>query len=110
MAVAVKDLGEIILFEHPNFRGAHRHVFDTERTLNDPGNIPGVSARVLPALGQFDNTTSSIIVVKGTWRLYEKPNLENRLGEEDVVPGGYPSVSDLHISGNIISSLELKSP
>jgi Beta/Gamma crystallin len=106
---AAEVKGEIILFEHPNFRGAHRHIYRTEKTLNDPGNIPGVPARVLPALGQFDETTSSIIVVKGTWILYRNKDLEERVGDE-AVPGAYPSVSDLHITGNTISSLELKSP
>jgi hypothetical protein len=107
---AATDIGEIILFEHPNFRGAHRHVFRTEKTLNDPGNIPGVPARVLPALGQFDEMTSSIIVIKGTWILYKNKDLEERLGDGPIGPGAYASVSDLHITGNTISSLELKSP
>jgi hypothetical protein len=108
--VPLTEIGEIILFEHPNFQGAHRHVYRTEKDLSESGNIPGVPARVRPALGQFDNTTSSIIVVKGTWILYENEGLAERVGDE-AKPGAYPNIrDDLHISGNIVSSLELKSP
>jgi hypothetical protein len=109
MAVA-EVKGEIILFEHPNFRGAHRHIFDTELDLSESSSIPGVPARVLPALGQFDETTSSIIVVKGTWILYKNTGNTEPFPRE-AVPGAYPNVgTDLEITGNTISSVKLKIP
>jgi hypothetical protein len=107
MAVAVKDLGEIILFEHPNFRGAHRHVFQREDDLN--ATDASVKGTVGPALGQFNEKTSSIVVVKGTWILFENKGCAKRIGE--VGPGRYDNVAvDLEITGNTISSLKPKEP
>jgi hypothetical protein len=103
MAEDAKVLPEIILFEHPNFRGAHRHVFQTEKNLavTHGGAQPG------PAGGQFDDRTSSIVVIEGTWILYENRDLTG--DKHEVGPGAFPNVGDnLHIPHDFISSVELK--
>ena len=70
---AVEPNPEVILFEHPNFRGAHRHVYGEEDDLSltnkvnpinpTPGNGAG---------GNFAGVTSSMIVVRGTWLFFAK--------------------------------------
>jgi hypothetical protein len=90
---------EIILFEHPHFRGAHRHIFQAEPDLSKTfgtgtANPPG---------GQFTNITSSFVVVRGTWHLF---NREGFMGDQQVAPPDrYPTLEGMKIEPDTVSSL-----
>jgi hypothetical protein len=64
---------EVILFEHPNFRGAHRHVFQQENDLSITNKVNKAHLTAgASADGNFAAVTSSIIVVRGTWLFFAK--------------------------------------
>jgi hypothetical protein len=84
----------VILFEHPRFRGAHKHVFSEEPNLND-------------SLDDFFNDkTSSIVILEGDWVFFRDWKYENQLGGT-LGPGSYKSVNHELEAGsdNQISSL-----
>jgi Beta/Gamma crystallin len=85
---------EIILFEHGDFHGAHKHIFK---------DVPDLGA----TYSQFDEKTSSIVVVKGTWALYELKDYKGK--RKDVTPDLYPDVraDPLNLDNDSISSLKL---
>jgi hypothetical protein len=57
-------------------------------------------------LGQqdFNNKTSSVVVVKGRWRLYERRNFEGE--SKRFRPGLYADISTEGIRNNQVSSLK----
>jgi hypothetical protein len=80
--------GHVILFERENFRGEHKHIFSSE---NLDGSV--VDTR------QFDNETSSIIVLSGLWGFYQDQTLPTQ--NANLRPGLYrtvPFVGDNSIS------------
>jgi len=82
----------VILFEHSNFHGAHKHVFTAETNLNAPDD------------NYFNDKTSSIVVLEGNWRFYRNAGLS--ISYAPVLgPGLYPLVSDYGIENDQISSL-----
>jgi hypothetical protein len=92
---------EVILFEHANFRGAHRHVFQRENDLAaTAGGVTGAE----PADGKFDGVTSSIVVVRGTWEFFEEKNCTGH--SETLGQGAYPDVRDHEIKNDKIASLK----
>ena len=87
--------GKAILFEHDDFEGRQ---------------LPLSGARTTLVTEQFNDITSSIVVLSGTWIAYEDINLSKPF----ATPGGrvtlltrgmYPRVTDLGISNDKISSL-----
>jgi Beta/Gamma crystallin len=96
MAEADQVRPEIILFEHADFHGAHKHIFKDVPDLGESHS-------------QFDEKTSSIVVVKGTWALYEEKNF--RGDRKDVKPDLYPDVGadPLNLDNDSISSVKLLS-
>lgn len=91
---------EVILFEHINFRGAHKHVFGEEINLAaEDDNF-------------FNDRVSSFVIVSGFWQFYRhvefqdpyrqpgNPRFPVRLG-----PGAYPNVVTLGITNDDMSSL-----
>ncbi len=85
-------MAQVILFEHINFRGAHKHVFWPEPNLAAPDD------------DFFNDTTSSIVVIEGQWAFYRDINfqfLDGTLG-----PGIYPWVEAVGIKNDDISSLQ----
>lgn len=84
----------ITLYEDSNFDGGHEHIIVREKT----------------SLPRFNDKTSSIYIAEGVWEFYRnngfndpytKPNGEVvRLG-----PGEYPSVEEVHINNDTLSSL-----
>lgn len=95
------EADEVILFEHANFRGAHRHVFKEEKDLNETAAVPVTTPG--PGGGRFDNLTSSM-VVKGHWTFFTEKNLKG--SRKTVKPGHYHNVEDqLGIENDAISSL-----
>lgn len=74
---------EVILFEHENFRGAHRHVFTEEKDLAFTAR--GSAATPKPERGKFDLITSSIIVRGRHWTFITEGDKRKTLK-----PGFYP--------------------
>ncbi len=97
---AVEPNPEVILFEHPDFRGAHRHIFQRENdlTFTNKPNPPGVNPG-----GNFGGITSSIIVVRGTWLFFAAKNCDQH-GDE-LRPGKYRNFKDIPLADNQILSL-----
>jgi Beta/Gamma crystallin len=82
--------GHIVLFEHANFHGDHRHVFGAEPNLAD---------------NNFDNVTSSIVADSGNWSLFFDSQMD---GSFPLVlgPGIYPWVEDIGVTNDVLSSLQ----
>jgi MIR domain/Beta/Gamma crystallin len=55
--------GHIILFENINFRGKHKHIFMSGDLA--PGDVDST---------QFDDITSSFVILNGFWRFYRDRN------------------------------------
>jgi hypothetical protein len=92
------EMPEVILFEHRNFQGDHKHIFEPgEEDLNGPFDK------------RFANKTSSI-VVKGTksWLIYPKQNHTG--GAREVRPGRWKTTEAAHkdLKDNEVQSLEPK--
>jgi hypothetical protein len=86
------DTPQIIAFDNENFLGEHTHIF---------GNMKD--------LGKWDNSTSSMIILSGTWEFFDDENFKgNKMAE--LGPGMYPNVTDKNIKDNSISSIRLVSP
>jgi hypothetical protein len=84
-------MAHTILFEHRNFRGAHKHVFNFELDLGARED------------NFFDNRTSSVAVIDGSIRVFWDKNFQ---GAHRVVLGGlYPWVDDIGVVNDEISSL-----
>lgn len=82
---------EIILFEDINFKGKHIHVF-----------------RQMPNLKMFydfNDKASSVIVVNGTWTLYEDVDFKTPY-KRKLTPGLYSSLPGYGIPNDRISSLK----
>lgn len=84
-------VAHIILYEDGQFRGAHKHVFRAEENLNVPEE-------------SFNDRTSSIVVLDGTWEFFEDPGFHHKTGRT-LGPGMYPDVTELDMRNDSISSL-----
>jgi Beta/Gamma crystallin len=84
--------GEVILFTDGNFAGQHRHVLNAEPNLDTGSGV------------NFNDAISSIVVVSGNWKFFRNPDYDD---DYPVVlgPGSYPSVTDVSISNDDMSSL-----
>ncbi len=83
----------IVLFEHALFRGAHKHVF---QKMDDLGAGDDNS---------FDNITSSIAVLAGTWWTFGDPG-QQRQFKSFLGPGLYPRLDSVNITNDDLTSLE----
>ncbi len=84
--------GHIIVFEHANFRGHHRHIFGMEKNLNHPED------------NSLNDKISSFIVLSGHWRFYRHHNYTAPLGG-NYGPGEYRWVEAVGIKNDDVSSL-----
>lgn len=84
--------GHIIVFEHINFRGRHRHIFNEEINLNDEED------------NSLNDAVSSFIVVEGTWKLYRHAGFDTPY-DRDFGPGMYSWVQDYGVENDNVSSL-----
>ena len=87
------NTGEIIVFDHINFRGHHRHIFGMEKNLNHPEDK------------SLNDRISSFVVVSGVWRLYRHANFISQLGGE-FGPGRYKWVGDVGVMNDQVSSMK----
>lgn len=85
--------GEVIVFEHSNFRGRHRHIYAMENNLNHPADR------------DFNDKISSFVVVSGTWRFYRDSNFRVPLGGH-FTPGAYKWVEAVGVRNDQISSMK----
>jgi hypothetical protein len=93
-------MAHIILFENANFHGKHKHLFMDEWNLNADDD------------SDFNDITSSIIVLDGTWRCFTEWsfNLEQPGEQSELLgPGLYAFVEDpnVNIANDSISSVKL---
>jgi hypothetical protein len=86
-------MAHIILFEHINFHGGHKHVFAPEPNLNDRDD------------DFFNDKTSSLAVVEGNWELYRNADF-NTPYPVILGPGLYPDVRRVQINNDDMSSLQ----
>ncbi len=89
--------GRIILFEDPNFCGKSIDIIRESHDLSTH------------KLGNFNNTTSSFVILSGEWNFYlnagfDSPVLKNG-SPLTLGPGSYNNVADLGIQDNEITSL-----
>jgi hypothetical protein len=81
-----------VLFEHVNFRGAHKHVFAAEPNLNAPDD------------NSLNDATSSIAVLIDQWRTFRDSEFQRQY--DVILDGGlFPRVSDVGITNDDMSSL-----
>jgi beta/gamma crystallin len=105
MADAGNVLPEVILFEHENFRGAHRHIFQDEEDLAKTAR--GSAASSEPEGGKFDKATSSVIVKGRHWTFFVEEGFKGTK-KKTLKPGRYPKASDLRpIENDKIISVRL---
>jgi Beta/Gamma crystallin len=82
----------IVLFEHANFHGPHKHVFRDD-TLKAPDD------------NFFDKKVSSLVVFSGFWRFNSGPNFDGVTYPVVRSPGLTPFVRDVGIPNDDMSSL-----
>jgi hypothetical protein len=84
----------LIVFEHVNFRGRHKHVIGSD--------VPSLHGE------GWGDLVSSIIVVSGRWRLCQHVNFGG--WSVALAPGIYPRVSDVGIENDSVSSVRQENP
>jgi hypothetical protein len=82
-----------ILFEHINFRGAHKHVFEEERNLASSDDW------------FFNDRTSSIAILSGSWRFFRHINLVDPY-PQSLGEGLHEWVVNVGITNDDMSSLQ----
>jgi len=94
--VAVGDdvAGHVILFEHRDFHGRHRHIFNAEPNLNADDD------------SGFNDIVSSIVVVSGNWQFFRNSGFDDDY-PSILGPGIYPWVEDVAIRNDDMSSLQV---
>lgn len=84
---------EVLLFEHNDFHGSHKHVFAAEPNLNAPDD------------NFFNDRVSSIVVLAGTWSFFADSNFIAPYPGSALTVGSYPSVTNEGIQNDDMSSL-----
>jgi hypothetical protein len=83
----------IIIFEHRDFRGRHRHIFGQEVNLNNAED------------NTLNDQMSSFVVLSGTWTFFRHANFVEQVGGRTFGPGQYESVLNFNIPNDAVSSL-----
>jgi Beta/Gamma crystallin len=86
-------MAHIILFEHMNFHGAHKHVVGPESNLNAQDD------------NFFNDRVSSLVVLEGNWALYGDYKFEGQYPPVLGI-GLYPRLDAIGIKNDDISSLQ----
>ena len=90
--LGVANLPHVILFEHANLHGSHKHVFGAEPNLNASDD------------NFFNDKVSSIVVISGQWAFYRHANYNGQYAAT-LGPGIYRWVGALDIQNDDMSSL-----
>jgi hypothetical protein len=83
----------LIVFSEKNLQGRHWHVF---------GDIPHIGDVAFT----WDDNISSFVVLAGRWQFYRGRHFNEPVGEP-LGPGVYPSVTDVGIPNDAVSSIRL---
>jgi hypothetical protein len=84
--------GHIIIYQHVDFRGLHRHIFDAERNLNHPEDR------------SMNDQMSSFVVLEGNWQFFR--HSEYGIPYSGTFgPGRYRWVGNHGIENDQVSSL-----
>jgi Beta/Gamma crystallin len=86
-------MSHVILFEHANYHGAHKHVFTAESNLNSGDD------------NFFNDKVSSIAILEGTWAFYRHAGFVGQYAQI-LGPGLYSFVGNVDIQNDDISSLQ----
>lgn len=86
-------MSQVILFEHKEMHGAHKHLFASEPNLNAPDD------------NFFNDRLSSFVIVSGQWQFFEHADYQ---GAASAVfgPGVYHWVEDVGIKNDSVSSVK----
>jgi hypothetical protein len=85
-------MSEIVMFEHINFRGGHRHLYASE------SNLAAGDDRF------FNDRISSFVIVSGSWQFFRDINFSGP-GSNVLGPGLYNWVENVGIPNDSISSI-----
>ena len=85
-------VAQVILFQHANFHGAHKHVFVEEANLNAGDD------------NSFNDQVSSMVIVEGSWTFWRDANFSEP-ASRTLGPGIYSFVEQFGIPNDSISSL-----
>ncbi|MBD0370941.1 MAG: beta/gamma crystallin family protein [Pyrinomonadaceae bacterium] len=85
-------MAEIVLFEHINFRGAHKHLYGSEGNLAAPDD------------NFFNDKISSFVVVSGSWQFFRDINFAGPASNV-FGPGRYSWVESVGIPNDSVSSV-----
>jgi hypothetical protein len=83
---------QIILFEHNNLHGAHKHVFIEEANLNRSDD------------SFFNDRISSFVILEGNWTFWRDSNFSGPKSTT-LGPGVYNWVESFGIPNDSVSSL-----
>jgi Beta/Gamma crystallin len=86
--------GHLVLFEHANLRGRHRHLVSTEPNLNAPED------------NYFNNKISSFVVLGGFCGFFADSNLAGQ-NYGSHLPGVFRWVEDISIKNDQVSSIRV---
>lgn len=85
-------MSEVVLFEHINFHGAHKHLYGSEPNLAAPGD------------SFFNDKTSSFVIVSGSWQFFRDINYSGPASNV-FGPGRYNWVESVGIPNDSVSSV-----
>jgi hypothetical protein len=85
-------MSEIVLFEHVNFRGAHKHLYGSEENLAHPED------------NFFNDRISSFVIVSGTWQFFRDINFTGP-ASNIFGPGRFNWVEAVGIPNDSVSSV-----
>ena len=83
----------LIVFSEKNLQGRHWHIF---------GDIPHIG----DVSFTWDDNISSFVVLAGTWQFYRGRHFNEPVGGP-VGPGTYPTVIDVDIPNDAVSSIQM---
>jgi hypothetical protein len=87
-----KKMAEIILFQHINFRGAHKHLYGSEANLASGDD------------NTFNDFVSSFVITSGTWQFFRDINFSGPASNV-FGPGRYNWVENIGIPNDSVSSV-----
>jgi hypothetical protein len=83
----------IVIFQHRDCRGHHRHIFEQERNLNHPEDR------------SLNDSMSSFVILEGKWQFFRHANFGVPYAAI-LGPGVYRWVGDHGIENDQVSSLK----
>ena len=86
------DMSEVVLFEHANFHGAHKHLYGSESNLNASDD------------NFFNDKISSFVVTSGSWQFFRDSNFSGPASNVFGV-GRFNWVETVGIPNDSISSV-----